>query len=195
MRLYKNLCEKNKSIADSSKKFKLNAYRSPSPMNELCDYISRWEKKNILWDNCINDLVELTDRSIIRKCRKYINDYAAALKFHYAQNTSSSDDSSDRYRFDFDLVINEFRRKLKNELHIDDYLIANYVILTSYSSVSISKSFAWAAYGVYIIENLKSNTNPKRNIRINEVPYKVNDSYEYLGKYYEFEVGDSYLHM
>ena len=30
-------------------KFKLNAYHSPSPMNELCDYICTWEKKNILW--------------------------------------------------------------------------------------------------------------------------------------------------
>ena len=61
--------------------------------------------------------------------------------------------------------------------------------------MSISKSFAWAAYGDYIIENLKNNTNPKRNIRINEVPYNVNDAYEYLGKYYEFEVGDTYLRM
>ena len=28
----------------------------------------------------------------------------------------------------------------------------------------------------------------KRNISIVEVPYKTNDSYEYLGKYYEFRI-------
>ena len=65
----------------------------------------------------------------------------------------------------------------------------------SYNSFSISKSFAWSAYGEYIIENLKNNTNPKKNISIREVPYYTDDAYEYLGKYYEFEVGDSYLQL
>lgn len=206
MKLYKNLCEKNKFISDSSKKLKLNAYHSPSPMNELCDYICTWEKRNILWDKCINDLVEtrclvvnndldLNDRSVIRICRKYINDYATALKLHYALNNSSNTDDLEQCKFNFDLVVNDFKHRLKKNLNINDDYIANYVILTSYSSMSISKSFAWAAYGDYIIENLKNNTNPKRNIRINEVPYYVNDAYEYLGKYYEFEVGDTYLRI
>lgn len=205
-KLYKSLCEKNKLTTNDDDKIKLNAYQSPSPMNELCDYICTWERKKIKWNNCIDDLVgtrclvvdndlELTNKSIMRKCRRYINDYAAVLKRHYSLNNGSYDDDSIKDKFDFDLIVAEFKDRLKDELKIDDDIIANYVILTSYSSMSISKSLAWSAYGDHIIENLKNNTNPKRNIRINEVPYNTNNSYEYLGKYYEFEVGDTYLHI
>ena len=81
------------------------------------------------------------------------------------------------------------------ELEIDEELIANYVIKVSYSSISISKSFAWSAYGDYIIDNLRNNTNPKKNVSIQEIPYKTNNSYEYLGKYYKFEVGDTYIRI
>ena len=79
--------------------------------------------------------------------------------------------------------------------HISDFLFEYLSTPSSKSSVSISKSLAWSAYGDYIIENLKNNTNPKRNISIREVPYKTDNSYEYLGKYYEFEVGDTYLRL
>ena len=97
--------------------------------------------------------------------------------------------------FDLNSVIDSFKDNLSKELGIDEEIIANYVIKTSYNSFSISKSFAWSAYGEYIIENLKNNTNPKKNISIREVPYYTDDAYEYLGKYYEFEVGDSYLQL
>lgn len=203
MKTYNSILEKNKKNKNKESSLKLNAYHSPSPMNELCDYICAWEKKKIKWDNCINDIFDtrclivdndlsLTDKSIIRKCRKYINDYAATLKKHFV---SGVDKHSDHSKFDFELVINDFRRRLKEELGLNENIIANYVILTSYSSISISKSFAWAAYGDYIIQNLKNNTNPKRNISIREIPYQTNGAYEYLGKYYEFEVGDTYLRL
>lgn len=203
MKTYNSILEKNKKNKNKENNLKLNAYHSPSPMNELCDYICTWEKKKIKWDNCINDIFDtrclivdndlsLTDKSIIRKCRKYINDYAATLKKHFVNGV---DKHSDHSKFDFELVINDFRRRLKEELGLNENIIANYVILTSYSSISISKSFAWAAYGDYIIQNLKNNTNPKRNISIREIPYQTNGAYEYLGKYYEFEVGDTYLRL
>lgn len=203
MKAYNSILEKNKKNKNKENNLKLNAYHSPSPMNELCDYICTWEKKKIKWDNCINDIFDtkcliidndlsLTDKSIIRKCRKYINDYAATLKKHFV---SGVDKHSAHSKFDFELIINDFRRRLKEELGLNENIIANYVILTSYSSISISKSFAWAAYGDYIIQNLKNNTNPKRNISIREIPYQTNGAYEYLGKYYEFEVGDTYLHL
>ena len=203
MKAYNSILEKNKKNKNKENNLKLNAYHSPSPMNELCDYICTWEKKKIKWDNCINDIFDtkcliidndlsLTDKSIIRKCRKYINDYAATLKKHFV---SGVDKHSAHSKFDFELIINDFRSRLKEELGLNENIIANYVILTSYSSISISKSFAWAAYGDYIIQNLKNNTNPKRNISIREIPYQTNGAYEYLGKYYEFEVGDTYLHL
>lgn len=202
MKYYMNIIKKNKDTFDENKEY-LNAYHSPSPMNELCDYIETWEKKNILWDNKIdlvdtrcliidNDL-DLSDRKVLKKCRKFINMYAVDIKQHLNLRRDKSDDED--HKFNMDEIVNEYKAELLNEIELPENIIANYVIKASYSSVSISKSLAWSAYGDYIIENLKNNTNPKRNISIREVPYKTDNSYEYLGKYYEFEVGDTYLRL
>lgn len=204
LKTYKTLSEKNRQIENKEDKVKLNAYHSPSPMNELCDYICTWEKKSILWDNDINNLVDtrcliinndfnLSDKKIMKVCRRYINQYAAEIKQHINLRREKSDDEN--HKFNIDAVVAEYRKRILEELQIDEELIANYMIKVSYSSISISKSFAWAGYGDYIIDNLRNNTNPKRNVSIQEVPYKTNDSYEYLGKYYEFEVGDTYIRM
>lgn len=202
MKSYMNIIKKNRDASDEDKEY-LNAYHSPSPMNELCDYIETWEKKNILWDNKIdlvdtrcliidNDL-DLYDRKVLKKCRKFINMYAVDIKQHLNLHRDKSDDED--HKFNMDEVVNEYKTILLNEIGLPENIIANYIIKASYSSVSISKSLAWSAYGDYIIENLKNNTNPKRNISIREVPYKTDNSYEYLGKYYEFEVGDTYLRL
>jgi len=196
LKAYNTLKEKNKSIESKEDKLKLNAYHSPSPMNELCDYICTWEKKNILWNNNINDLIDtrvliinndidLSDKSISKIIRRYINDYAEEIRNHmklYDNNNTNRD-----YHFAMNEIVNKFKQSLSNELGLDEETIANYVIKISYSNFSISKSFAWSGYADYIIKNLKNNSNPKRNISIVEVPYKTNDSYEYLGKYYEFK--------
>lgn len=207
LKTYKTLSEKNRQLKNKNDKVKLNAYHSPSPMNELCDYICTWEKKNILWNNDVNNLVDtrcliinndldLSDRKIMKVCRRYINQYAEMIHKHY-KNEDKMISGYDVHRnlVNFDIITNHFKTKILDELGIDEELIANYVIKVSYSSISISKSFAWSAYGDYIIDNLRNNTNPKRNVSIQEVPYKTNDSYEYLGKYYEFEVGDTYIRM
>ncbi len=204
LKTYKTLSEKNRQIENKEDKVKLNAYHSPSPMNELCDYICTWEKKNILWDNDVNNLVDtrcliinndlnLSDKRIMKVCRKYVNQYAAEIKQHINLHREKSDDEN--HKFNMDAVVEVYKKRILEELQIDEELIANYMIKVSYSSISISKSFAWAGYGDYIIDNLRNNTNPKRNVSIQEVPYKSNDSYEYLGKYYEFEVGDTYIRM
>jgi len=201
MKSFLSLCEKNKHIEKKEDKLKLNAYHSPSPMNELCDYVCTWEKKNILWDSNINNLVDtrcliidndldLSDKRVMRICRKYINDYASEIKRHINLRDNSGNDHD---CFSMDFLIDDFKARISRDLGFSDDLTANYIIKVSYGSLSISKSLAWSAYGDYIIQNLKSNTNPKRNISIREVPYKTNDSYEYLGKYYEFEVGDTYI--
>ena len=204
LKTYKNLSAKNKDIENKEDKVKLNAYHSPSPMNELCDYICAWEKKNILWDNNINNLIDtrcliidndldLSDKKIMRICRKYVNQYATEIKQHINLHREKSDDEN--HKFNMEAVVDDFKKRIFDELKIDETLIANYVIKVSYTSISISKSFAWSAYGDYIIDNLRNNTNPKKNISIKEVPYRTNESYEYLGKYYEFKVGDTYIRM
>ena len=204
LKTYKTLSEKNKEIEKKEDKVKLNAYHSPSPMNELCNYICAWEKKNILWDNDVNNLVDarcliinnevdLSDRKTMRICRRYVNQYATEIKKHIIMHKEKADDEN--LKFNMDTIVAEYKKRIAEELQIDEELIANYVIKVSYSSISISKSFAWSAYGDYIIDNLKKGTSKKRNVTIQEVPYKTNGSYEYLGKYYKFEVGDSYIPM
>ncbi|WWR16849.1 hypothetical protein V1224_05295 [Lachnospiraceae bacterium JLR.KK008] len=204
LKTYQTLSEKNRQTENQEDKINLNAYHSPSPMNELCDYICAWEKRNILWDNDVNHLsdskyliinhdLDLSDRKIMKVCRRYINQYAAEIKQHINLHRDSSDDEN--LKFNMDAVVTKYRKHLEENLQIDEELIANYVIKVSYSSVSISKSLAWTGYGDYIIDNLRKHTNPKRNVSIREVPRQTNDSYEYLGKYYEFKAGDTYIRM
>lgn len=202
LKTYNTLKDKNKLIESKEDKLKLNAYHSPSPMNELCDYICTWEKKNIMWDNDLKNLIDtrvliinndldLNDKNILKVVRRYINEYADELKSHINMQESNKGDKD--YCFAMDEIINKFKNNLSKELGIDDEeIIANYVIKVSYKNFSMSKSFAWTGYADYIIKNLKNNSNPKRNISIIEVPYKTNDSYEYLGKYYEFKAVNEY---
>lgn len=196
LKTYNTLKEKNKSIENKEDKVKLNAYHSPSPMNELCDYICTWEKKNILWNNNISDLIDtrvlivnndldLSDKKIIKIVRRYINDYAEEIRTH--MKMCEDGNSNQDYHFAMNEIVSRFKSRLIDELGLDEEVIANYVIKISYNNFSISKSFAWAGYADYIIKNLKNNSNPKRNISIIEVPYKTNNSYEYLGKFYEFK--------
>lgn len=199
MKTYNKLREANKNATSESDKVKLNAYHSPSPMNELCEYICTWEKKCIMWDNNIENLIDtrclivnndldLSNKKIIKTCRRYINEFADVLRIHLDLKNKGNEDSE----FAFEENIKSFIESLKNELQIDDEIIANYVIDTSYKSMSISKSFAWSAYGDYIIKNLNENSNPRKHISIVEVPYHTNGSYEYLGKYYEFKEVNEY---
>ena len=201
LKTYNTLKQKNELIESKEDRVKLNAYHSPSPMNELCDYICTWEKKNIMWDNNLSDLIDtrvlivnndldLSDKNILRIVRRHINDYADEIRNHiklYENNGDSKD-----YHFAMSEIVNKFKQDLSDELGLDEETIANYVIKVSYNNFSISKSFAWAGYADYIIKNLKNNSNPKRNISIVEVPYKTNDSYEYLGKFYEFKAVNDY---
>lgn len=202
LKTYNKIKEKNKTIENKEDKLKLNAYHSPSPMNELCDYICTWEKKNILWDNNYGDLVDtrvlivnndldLNDKKIEKVVRKYINEYAKEMRRHLEINKGKSDKATDNWSttfyFTMDIVANNFKKEMMNELQIDEETLANYVIKVSYKSLSISKSFAWYAFSDYIIKNLKNNSNPKRKISIIEEPYKTNNNYEYLGKYFTFE--------
>ena len=207
LKTYNTLKEKNKSIENKEDKVRLNAYHSPSPMNELCDYICTWEKKNILWNNNLEDLMDtrvlivnndldLSDKKISKIVRRYINDYAEEIRkhldMHKDNGSKNANDHNDSYYFAMDLIVDDFKKRLSEELNMDEEIIANYVIKVSYNNFSISKSFAWAAYADYIIKNLRNNSNPKRNISIIEVPYKTNDSYEYLGKFYEFKAVNDY---
>ncbi len=198
LKTYKALSEKNKRSENKEDKVKLNAYRSPSPMNELCDYICAWEKKNILWDKSINDLtdirnliintdLDLSDNRLRRTCRKYINKFADIIHNHYNPDRKTSGSDMSDNEAGFDIIADYYRQKLLDELQIPEELLANYIIDISYKTVSINKSFAWTAFGDYIIKNLKEHSDGQRSVSITQVPYKTAGSYEYLGKYYEYK--------
>ena len=195
LKTYEKLRQKNKNVEDSKDKVKLNAYRSPSPMNELCDYINAWEKRNLIWDNTVvdtrclilNNNLDLNDKTIIKNIRHLINEYSEKMKIL----TEKSDEERAILSKN---IINSYKDKITEIKGLSkEEIAANYVIKVSYSNSSISKSLAWNAYGDYIIKNLSENSNPKKNISINEVPYKTNNTYEYLGKYYEFKGCDDNL--
>lgn len=174
---------------------KISAYRSPSPMNELCDYICTWEKKHILWDKSTNNpadtreyildgKMDLSDRKVMRVVRRYVNEYADAIRRHIAlcrenrckENTDVQEE-----------LVTLCKNKLAAELQMEEEVIANYVIKVSYSSLSISKSFAWAGYGEYILQNLRSHSEKKQNASITEVSSRTSGAYEYLGRYYAWK--------
>lgn len=198
---YKTLLEKNRHIEPKEDKVPLNVYRSPSPMNELCDYICAWERKNILWDNSSDHLkntyklisrhgLDFTDKNVTRMVRRYINKYADEIRKY--KNLQKENGYSESLKYDMELTVHRFKSQLQAALSLDEETIANYVIHVSYTSPSISKAFAWAGYGDYIIENLKDNSHQEKSVSIREVFKKTPGSYEYLGKYYELKEADDH---
>lgn len=196
---YEQMQRKNQQADSKEEQIPLTAYHSPSPMNELCHYICAWEKRHILWERPEKDVKEIRpllirrgfepdSRAIMRTCRRYINRYADEIRHHVSRRERSNNDAG---KASMEPVIQLYRDKLKEETGFDEALIADYVIYVSYSSLSISKSFAWSAYGDYLLENLKTNTRSGTRIIIREVPDKTDASYEYLGKYYEYREGDA----
>lgn len=210
-RSYEALTKQNRQAETEEEKVRPNAYRSPSPMNELCDYVCAWEKRKILWEHTVNDparslclltdqTLDLSDRRLLRICKKHVNQYAAELKRYLDQQKNEGD--SEKNGFHMEAVAKACKEQLEQEAASQGSLdasqaalLANYVIKASYSSVSVSKAFAWQAYGEYIIDNLRSNTNLQRNMSIREVPTGTEDSLEYLGKNYIFKAGDTYVPM
>lgn len=182
------------------KGYPLNAYHSPSPMNELCDYICAWEKKHILWNNNTDNLCrsrelilnpdyDYSDLRIQRIVRHTINDYANEIRSLLEQNQDKS--SAELNSFHRDALIQKYQKQLTEQISLPEEHLANYVISVSYRNLSISKAFAWAAYGSVILQNLCRHTPGQTRLAIKEVPRPTEDSYEYLGKYYELTKTDT----
>ena len=168
-------------------KLPLNAYHSPSPLNELCDYIDRWEKKKILWDRTYYDTrciildnnLDLSDKDISKRVRRILNDFGKDLKkLIGAQRSKNSSDS-----LNLEPLIELHSQRL-SELNLDKVLLDNYVIKISYSSAAINKTLAWSICGDTLLENLRKNSPSQRRCCIVEVDDTSGNSYEYLGKHY-----------
>ncbi len=195
---YEKLQEKNKTIENPEDKLPVGCYRSPSPMNELCDYINAWEKRNIVWDTSVEDTgdllinhnLDLDDRRLIRQIRHIINDFRLHLKELLVQKEQ---EKSETDYFEIENCLQIYKEKLA-ALIPDEELLANYVIKVSYMNHSISKHLAWMGYGDYILTNLKANSPTPPTVTITETTPQTPGAYEYLGKYYLLEEADNHLY-
>lgn len=170
----------NKNIEENKDKLPLNAYHSPSPMNELAEYVCAWEKHKIQWDSStvntsclvVDSSLQLNDKKTLRTVKHIINEFSGDLKIFCEKDNSN-----------FDVLINAYKEKLSKI--IPDYILcANYVIKASYLNMSTNKVLAWNGYGDIILNNLRNNTPKSKNTQIIEVPEYIDNSREYLGKYY-----------
>ena len=88
----------NHDIKNYNDKVEDNSYISPSPLNELCFYISEWEQKKLGWglkrkntkDLVTNRNIKINDREIIKALRKLRNDFTYKFK-----NLTSQMDETD----------------------------------------------------------------------------------------------------
>lgn len=165
-------------------------FYSPSPMNELCDYIDTWERKHLIWDNTVTDTKHLLlnpeypaeDKIILRKIRHLIN----AFSLEHRELLAEAE--AENAEVDFaktELLIAHYKEKLAQieGITCEDEL-ANYVIKVSYQNNSITKQLAWLGYGDYILYNLKNNSAHSKRTRITRVSPQTERALEYLGRYY-----------
>jgi hypothetical protein len=195
MDTYKKLVKYNKAVEGEDDKVGFNAYHSPSPMNELAEYIETWEKRNIIWDRdvidtrflILNKNLVLDDKKLIRGIKHLINEFTIMWRKKLEDKTLKQTEG----KYDsLDLLISKYKNFLKLIIPDDDELLANYVIKVSYSNMSINKVLAWRGFGDYILKNLKDNTSASTRTMTVETPHKTEYSYEYLGKHYEMWNGE-----
>jgi hypothetical protein len=181
----------NSFVSDPKEKIPLNAYHSPSPLNELCDYILSWEKKRIVWDNsCVNthDLVvdtslDLSDMTIRKQMRDLINTFANDWKDIIKRKEIDE-------RVDVNAFLLDYKKKVFIVVNKDDVTAANYCISVSYRHINMCKALAWHVFGDEILNNLRNNSPPSKGCFIINTTSSNPNAFEYLGKYYELIEGD-----
>lgn len=184
MNSYVRVQKKNKELGNGDR-IKNNAYHSCSPMNELCEYIDRWEKQKLVWDKSvmntgvllINNKLKLKDKDIFEKLKRINNEFSK--EWRETLFLKDSDDSVDLER-----VLNKYRDKLL-PLMKDRYLLANYFIKVCYESVNTNKTLCWHVFGDEIIKNLILNSPKEKETEIKICEEQSDNSFEFLGKYYE----------
>ena len=192
MATYKKICTTNKKLPPELR-ITPNVFRSPSSMNELCEYIETWEKENFLWHREYDDTRKYimnpdipTDDTAIRREVKILltlcsNDVSRTLDEY-------GDRDPDERRSRVDRIYEQYRDKLHN-LTGDFMTVVNYAIDVAYSQMNGHQSIAWSMFGSQIIENLKANTKHRVSTMIVEVPDGTPGSCEYLGKHYQLVEG------
>jgi hypothetical protein len=157
-----------------------NAYRSPSPMNELCEYVNQWERHKIDWDRSlinnghllVNQELDLSDKQIIKKIKRIYDEFDIDLREAIEND------------IDISILANAYLKKL-NKLNLDEFILANYCIKVAYRSVSSDKTLCWILFGDEMLKNLRNNSDERKELVIVETDKQDNDGRDFLGKYYK----------
>jgi hypothetical protein len=157
-----------------------NAFRSPSPMNELCEYVNQWERHKIDWDRSlinnghllINQRLELSDKQIMKQIKRIYDEFDIELR-----NAIEMD-------MDISILANTYKNKLI-KLNLDEQILANYCIKTAYRSISSDKTLCWMIFGDVMLDNLRNNSDERKELIIIETNKNDSDGYDFLGKYYK----------
>lgn len=183
MKRYKKIKEINKSL-ENGEKIETDSFKSPTPLNELCDYICQWERKKLKPKNSVknsqvlltDNTLELNDKKIIRKISTIYNEFTDKLRECDEDNIN--------------VLYDEYREKvflLKDEIQTlseDEFI--NYCIKTAYRSIGIDKSLCWYLFGDEMINNLKDNSPLTEELKIVECDALDTEGKEFLGRYYKF---------
>ncbi|MVP00809.1 RNA dependent RNA polymerase [Paenibacillus lutrae] len=178
--VYLKIREANKHTA-AEDKIPSNAFKSPSALNELCDYVCQWENTRLKWDRSavnnghllINPEMDCSDRGIIKQIKRIL------LAFRSDLQTTIQEEK------DFDVLLTKYRDEV-NKLPLTEEYLANYFILVSYRSIQEDKVLCWSLFGDTILANLRKNGGNKKQSKITQVEEKTADSFEFLGNYYSF---------
>ncbi|OMD67471.1 hypothetical protein BSK50_30235 [Paenibacillus odorifer] len=163
-------------------------YPSPSPMNELCDYIEKWEQK-VKWNNdyfdnkhlVINHDLSTDNKLVIKEIKKIFNSFKNEFKKALEEEKRGKE---------LDYVFDKYKEKI-NELKtrfidLSKKELVNYCIFTAYN-IGEDKTLCWSLFGETILENLERNTPVKKRYVIEQLGEQEEGSYEFLGNYYSFQ--------
>ena len=134
--------------------------------------------------------MDTSDQKKKRAILRIINEYSDLIKELVRQKNLAklNDEETAAWNSKIDLLYLESKDKML-VVEPDEKRCANYAIDAVYSHANQNQSFVWKVFGDIILENIKSNTPDRRRTRIVEVPYKTEETFEFLGKYYELLVG------
>jgi hypothetical protein len=156
-------------------------------MNELCEYICRWEKERLQWNRTtINTGVLLVDNTIDYSNQNLIKELSK-INSEFAKEWKASLSLKDRgVDISYDLVINKYKDMVL-DIPVNATDLANYFIFMVYKSVNTNKLLCWSIFGDCMLKNLEKNSPPKKSIKIELCEKTDSAAIEYLGKYYRME--------
>lgn len=201
LKVYNNIKNINKDIESEEDKLPYNAYRSSSPMNELCDYILQWER-DLIWNYEVIDTSSFlinkdipTDNLHIEKMltkiyKNFIYEFYSIIDNEDKNNKDEQDLTNSNGEIDKDDtdsqldILFEKYRSIINEIPLEKKVITNYLVKICYKFKNRDKVFCWSMCGDTMLENLKNNSknNPQKIV---ETSKEDRNSKEYLGRWYK----------